>query len=259
LSPSDAETAKLSILSRSARSLRNAFLGISAAASASSQAAVDAVARELTKAERRRRRRQQEREDEREEEREQLRARRRRRDHDDDDDDGDRIDGLRARHAALTERPSGSGRRVSAAQDADEDGPAGAADGRQTRRQQADARDEADADETSVVDAAQVVDPSDVRTGDATDTDTGSETAEIRVGTSETWASIDPETGTATAASNGVRAIAGPEGAFIEGSPSGEPVPTSAPPDDLPDRDGNDDGLDVPSPDGGDNVDDLLS
>jgi hypothetical protein len=243
------------LISRSARALRNTILGVGSAATVSSLAALDAVAKELTKAERRRRRQQREREDEREEEAEQRRAARRRRDNDDDDDD-DRLELLRERHAALLDRAADGGRRVSARQSTQDDTAGEISGGGRTGERQTVSTDEGTGGDRSVIETAQVLNPTDRETD--TDTDTGSETAEIRVGSGDTFASIDPETGTATAESNGVRAIAGPDGAFIEGSPSDTPSP-AAPSDDLGTGDGNDDGLD-PSPAGGDNTgEDLLS
>lgn len=244
--PTEVETTGGAAIARSIRALRSAIAGIGAAAAATSLTSLDAVAKELSKAERLRRRRQRERQEEREEEREQRLAERRRRDNDDDDDGvDDRLELIRARQAAM-DRSSDSPRRVTAKQSANDEADAGTAGGgRQVRRQQAASDEASGADEV----ALRQVNP--ITSDD--ETDTGSETAQIRVGSGDTFASIDPETGTATAESNGVRAIAGPDGAFIEGAAVDTPPPLV--PDDG--ADGNDDG--DPTDDGGDNGGEPLS
>lgn len=254
--PTEAEPAARDRLAQSLRALRSALTGVGAAAAASSVTTLDALAKELSKAERRRRLRQRQREEEREEEREQRRAERRRQ-NDDDDDDQDqdtRLELIRARREALLDRSPGSNRRATARQSADDSETDGVTGGRQVRRQQVASDDDAQTEDDGRAEDEIVLTPPQT-TDEDTGTATGSETAQIRVGSGDTFATIDPETGTATAESNGVRAIAGPDGAFIE-STAGEPLTPTIPDDDL--GDGNDDG-EAPVDDGGNNGDDLLS
>lgn len=239
LPPTDAQTAKDSLIARSARSLRSAVTVVGGAAVASTLAFAETAAKELSRAERRRRHR------ERERERDEDREERRKRNQDDDDDDSDRMAALKAKHAALRDGVGlESPRRRTARQTADED----AADdntpvGRiRTQRQEATRADESTV-QPVVLEAEQVTE----------ETDTETDSTVLRVGSGDTFASIDSETGTATAESNGVTAIAGPDGAFIEGTPGGDPTTSPTTPED-PAADGNDDG----TVDGGNNVDEEL-
>lgn len=295
-SSTDARTTNETLLARSTQSLRRVASSLGGAAALSAIAAVETAARELSKAERLRRRRQREREEAREErEAEREERRRRRRDDDDDDgddDDGDRISQIRAKHTALLNRNNGE-RQVNARQSAD-DGDAETAAERRARRQAERDNDDGDDVETAAERRARRRAERDDADGDADNSDdeptvtetrqmapnlglsgssnssSGSTAEEIRVGDSSTWASIDPNTGTATAFSNGVSAIAGPDGADIQGSPSSSGTGTSVgrPSSSLDDSDldGNDDGdfdelddLDDGFDDGGNNDDDLLS
>lgn len=233
--PTDAPSAKDPLIARSPRSLGGAVTAVGAAAAASALASAETAAKELSRAERRRLRRERERERERDDDREN----RRQRDRDDDDDDSDRMAALKAKYAAMSNRASDAPRQRTAQQSADENADIDSAlIGRtRTRRQEAQ-----DAEESTQAQFA--VEPTQVFADEEPEADT----AVIRVGSGDTYASIDPETGTATASSNGVTAIAGPDGASIEGTPGETPV---LPVDDLPIADGNDDGTE----DGGNNID----
>lgn len=239
LPPTEAKTAKNALIARSARSLRSAVTAVGGATVAATFAFAETAAKELTRAERRRRRR------ERERERDEERDEHRKRDQDDDDDHSDRMAALKARHAAPKDGAGlESPRRRTAQQTAHEDAADDNAPVGRIRTQRQDATPgEESAARPVVLETDQV----------AEETDPESDSSVVRVGSGDTFASIDSETGTATAESNGVRAIAGPDGAFIEGTPGGEPSTTPTTPTD-PTADGNDDG----TVDGGNNVDEEL-
>lgn len=223
---------------RSIRRLRAMLTVAGGAAATSSLADAGSAAKELTSAERRQRQRDRERDDE-----DDGRKKRDRDDQDEDDTD-DRFAALRAQHAALMERVTNPTRRTTAQQSAEdpdarksrETEPDDSDDGLDRRRARQDADRDAGNDgnesaenRTGSIQVPQVVDADPPAT-------TGG--GALRVGSGDTFASVDAETGTAIAESNGVRAISGPDGAFIEGTPGGSSPPSSG---------------------GGDNGDDFMS
>jgi len=210
----------------SIRRLRAMLAVAGGAAATSSLSVVGSAAKESTDAERRQRQRDRERDDD-------VDGRKTRdRDDQDEGDTEDRFAVFRAQHAALMERVTNPTRRTTALQsaadpdqrrsrntesDASDDGL-----DRRRSRQDADRDANNDGDESAENRAGSIQIPQ-VAGYDPPETTGGNA---LRVGSGDTFASVDSETGTAIAESNGVRAIAGPDGAFIEGTPGGSPPPS---------------------------------
>ncbi|MDQ3694210.1 MAG: hypothetical protein M3464_11345 [Chloroflexota bacterium] len=212
-----------SLRERSIRRLRAILSVVGGAATTSSLADAGSAAKELTNAERRQRQRDREPDDE-----DDSRKKRDRDDQDEDDTD-DRFTVFRAQHAALMERVTNPTRRTAAQQSADDSDEQRS---RNTKSDENDAgldrrRSRQDADRDANNDGNEFAEnrTGSIQVPQVVDTDPPETTggAALRVGSGDTFASVDAETGTAIAESNGVRAISGPDGAFIEGTPGGPP------------------------------------